>query len=151
MIHDRLYLFLIKADWLGDHPGQPGQLIETKRASRLLCPTHHRVKRIAPSLLPACLLADHTPQPLMLPFENRVRPVRKSSLYINEPTLESSSNGIFRIDSGTLSIVRRNGGSMQTAQVVTLKSGQQNASSVDSKSPMHSFELVRSSNQGRQG
>src|SRR5260370_28064354 len=34
-----------------------------------------------------------------------------------------------------------NGGSMQSAQVVTLKSGQQNASSVDSKSPMHSFEL----------
>jgi hypothetical protein len=30
---------------------------------------------------------------------------------------------------------------MQTAQVVTLKSGQQNASWVDSKSPMHSFEL----------
>ena len=30
---------------------------------------------------------------------------------------------------------------MQSAQVVTLKSGQQNASSVDSKSPMHSFEL----------
>jgi len=27
---------------------------------------------------------------------------------------------------------------MQGAQVVTLKSGQQNASSVDSKSPMHS-------------
>src|SRR6266852_5075904 len=34
-----------------------------------------------------------------------------------------------------------NGGSMQSAQVVPLKSGQQNASSVDSKSPMHSFEL----------
>ncbi len=30
---------------------------------------------------------------------------------------------------------------MPSAQVVTLKSGQQNASSVDSKSPMHSFEL----------
>src|SRR5262249_3383714 len=38
-----------------------------------------------------------------------------------------------------------NGGSMQSAQVVTLKSGQQNASSVDSKSPMHSFELRTSS------
>lgn len=35
--------------------------------------------------------------------------------------------------------------SMQSAQVVTLKSGQQNASSVDSKSPMHSFELRTSS------
>ncbi len=34
---------------------------------------------------------------------------------------------------------------MQSAQVVTLKSGQQNASSVDSKSPMHSFELRTSS------
>ena len=33
------------------------------------------------------------------------------------------------------------GGSTQSAQVVTLKSGEQNASSVDSKSPMHSFEL----------
>src|SRR6266481_8949182 len=33
-----------------------------------------------------------------------------------------------------------NGGSMQSAQVVTLKSGQQNPSSVDSKSPMHSLE-----------
>jgi len=31
-----------------------------------------------------------------------------------------------------------NGGSMQSAQVVTLKSGQQNASSVDPKSPIHS-------------
>jgi hypothetical protein len=38
-----------------------------------------------------------------------------------------------------------NGGSMQRAQVVTLKSGQQNASSVDAKSPMHSFELRTSS------
>src|ERR1039458_10093786 len=38
-----------------------------------------------------------------------------------------------------------NGGSMQSAQVVTLKPGQQNASSVDSKSPMHSFELRTSS------
>src|SRR6267143_6281836 len=38
-----------------------------------------------------------------------------------------------------------NGGSTQSAQVVTLKSGQQNASSVDSKSPMHSFELRTSS------
>src|SRR5258708_26470630 len=37
------------------------------------------------------------------------------------------------------------GGAMQSAQVVTLKSGQQNASSVDSKSPMHSFELRTSS------
>jgi hypothetical protein len=27
--------------------GRPGQLFETKRASRLLCPTHHRVKRIS--------------------------------------------------------------------------------------------------------
>src|SRR6267378_831848 len=36
-----------------------------------------------------------------------------------------------------------NGGSMQSAQVVTLKSGQQNASSVDSKSPMHSFDFVQ--------
>ena len=43
---------------------------------------------------------------------------------------------------------------MQSAQVVTLKSGQQNASSVDSKSPMHSLvgafgsskEKMRSSN-----
>src|SRR5258707_8507827 len=38
-----------------------------------------------------------------------------------------------------------NGGSMQSAQVVTLKSGQQNASSVASKSPTHSFELRTSS------
>src|SRR5882724_7131310 len=38
-----------------------------------------------------------------------------------------------------------NDGSMQSAQVGTLKSGQQNASSVDSKSPMHSFELPTSS------
>src|SRR5580692_10059710 len=38
-----------------------------------------------------------------------------------------------------------NGEPMQSAQVVTLKSGQQNASSVDSKSPMHSFELRTSS------
>src|SRR5260370_26741962 len=38
-----------------------------------------------------------------------------------------------------------NGGSMQSAQVVTLKSGQQNASSFDSKSPMQSFELRTSS------
>ena len=38
-----------------------------------------------------------------------------------------------------------NGGSMQSAQVVTLKSGQQNASPVDSKSPMRSFELRTSS------
>src|SRR2546422_7634140 len=38
-----------------------------------------------------------------------------------------------------------NGGSMQSAQVVTLKSGQQNASSVDSKSPMHALELRTSS------
>jgi len=30
-------------------------------------------------------------------------------------------------------------------KVVTLKSGQQNASSVDAKSPMHSFELRTSS------
>src|ERR1017187_6424462 len=36
-----------------------------------------------------------------------------------------------------------NGGSMQSAQVVTLKSGQQNASSVDSKSPMHSLSFVQ--------
>src|ERR1700687_6463828 len=42
-----------------------------------------------------------------------------------------------------------NGGSMQSAQVVTLKSGQQNASSVDSKSPMHSFELRTSSTLAR--
>src|SRR6266853_6134469 len=35
--------------------------------------------------------------------------------------------------------------SRQSAQVVTLKSGQQNASSVDSKSPVHSFELRTSS------
>ena len=34
---------------------------------------------------------------------------------------------------------------MQSAQVVTVKSGQQNAFSVDSKSPMHSFELRTSS------
>ena len=34
---------------------------------------------------------------------------------------------------------------MQSAQVVTLKSGQANASLVDSKSPMHSFELRTSS------
>jgi hypothetical protein len=34
-----------------------------------------------------------------------------------------------------------NGGSMQNTQVVTLKSEQQNASPVDSTSPMHSFEL----------
>ena len=34
---------------------------------------------------------------------------------------------------------------MQSVQVVTLKFGQQNASSVDSKSPMHSFELRTSS------
>src|ERR1700726_1016790 len=38
-----------------------------------------------------------------------------------------------------------NGGSMQSARVVTLTSGQQNASSVDSKSPIHSFELRTSS------
>src|SRR3981189_2397217 len=38
-----------------------------------------------------------------------------------------------------------NGESMQSAQVAALKSGQQNASSVDSKSPMHSFELRTSS------
>src|SRR5437899_2480962 len=38
-----------------------------------------------------------------------------------------------------------NGGSMQSAQVVTLKSGQQNASSVDSKSPIYSFVLRTSS------
>src|ERR1700675_1060701 len=38
-----------------------------------------------------------------------------------------------------------NGGSMQSAQVVTLKSGQQNASSVDAKSPMLSLELRTSS------
>jgi hypothetical protein len=38
---------------------------------------------------------------------------------------------------------------MQSAQVVTLKSGQQNASSVDSKSPMHSFELRTSSTLSR--
>src|SRR5258708_13681207 len=38
-----------------------------------------------------------------------------------------------------------NGGSMQSAQVVTLKSGQKNASSVDSKSPIHSFKVRTSS------
>ena len=32
---------------------------------------------------------------------------------------------------------------MQSPQVVTLKSGQQNASSVESKSPTHAFELGR--------
>src|SRR2546421_11248202 len=44
---------------------------------------------------------------------------------------------------------RRSDGAMQSAQVVTLKSGQQNASSVDSKSPMHSFELHTSSTLAR--
>jgi hypothetical protein len=38
-----------------------------------------------------------------------------------------------------------NGGSMQRAQVVILKSGRQNAPSVDSRSPMHSSELRTSS------
>jgi hypothetical protein len=38
---------------------------------------------------------------------------------------------------------------MQSAQVVTLKSGQENASSVDSKSPMHSFEVRTSSTLSR--
>src|SRR5208283_2712379 len=38
-----------------------------------------------------------------------------------------------------------NGGWMQSAQGVTLKSGQQNASPVDAKSPMPSFELRTSS------
>src|SRR5260370_41738283 len=38
---------------------------------------------------------------------------------------------------------------MQSAPVVTLKSGQQNASSVDSKWPMHSFEFRTSSTLSR--
>jgi hypothetical protein len=37
------------------------------------------------------------------------------------------------------------GRSRQSAQAVTLKSGQPNASSVDSKSPMHSFDPRTSS------
>src|SRR5260370_21916376 len=36
-----------------------------------------------------------------------------------------------------------NGGSMQSAQVVTVKCGQQNASSVDSKSPMQSLSFAQ--------
>src|SRR5580704_12719177 len=44
-----------------------------------------------------------------------------------------------------------NGEPMQSAQVVTLKSGQQNASSVDSKSPMHLFEPPTSSTLRRCG
>ena len=55
-------------------------------------------------------------------------------------TLANQQRGINLANGGTMI-----NGSMQSAQVVTLKSGQQNASSVDSKSPMQSFDLRTSS------
>jgi hypothetical protein len=67
------------------------------------------------------------------------------------PMNENTGEGKMLVDelldehrlNGRHDLRRANGGSMQSAQVVTLKSGQQNASSVDAKSPMYSLSFVQ--------